>query len=286
MSNSDDAVAEVIPPVPGSGAGISARETYRHLRLMLVTLPALMFLAILILAFTGHVEGSISAYYLGPIRDIFVGAMVGTAVCLVVYRGFPAFEDYTLNVAGFYAIFVAFVPTGLAESLASLGAEERQEAVNALRITIGAVIAVTMVFVVLERRFGHWSIPDLLERQTTRWVFIVTNVLGLAFLALVLVNGFANDSFQGIHLAAAVLLFLSLAGAVASHAWPGTFGGTGTGVKAYRTIFFLMLTGLLVAVVLWRLGSEYTALVLEAWEIACFCAFWVMEARRTWPATA
>jgi hypothetical protein len=263
-----------------------ARETYRHLRLMLVTLPALMFLAILILALTGQVEGSISAYYLGPIRDIFVGAMVGTAVCLIVYRGSPAFEDYTLNVAGFYAIFVAFVPTGLAENLASLGAEERQEAVNALRITIGAVIAVTIVFVVLERRFGQWSIPDLLERQTTRWVFIVTNVLGLAFLALVLFRGFADDSFQGIHLAAAVLLFLSLAGAVASHAWPGTFGGAATGVKAYRTIVFLMLTGILVAAVLLALRSEYTALVLEAWEIACFCAFWVMEAKRTWPATA
>jgi hypothetical protein len=177
------------------------------------------------------------------------------------------------------------VPTGLAENLATLGAEERQEAVNALRITIGAVIAVTIIFVVLERRFGHWSIPDLLERQTTRWVFIVTNVLGLAFLALVLVRGFADDTFQGIHLTAAVLLFLSLAGAVASHAWPGTFGGTGPGVKAYRTIFFLMLAGILVAGVLLLMGSKYTALVLEAWEIACFCAFWVMEAKRTWPAT-
>ena len=83
MADSKDALAGVAQPTPGNGAGILARETYRHLRLMLVTLTALMFLAILILAFAGKVESSISAYYLGPMRDVFVGCMVGIAVCLV-----------------------------------------------------------------------------------------------------------------------------------------------------------------------------------------------------------
>ena len=284
MSDNEDALVDTAQPAPGPGAGILARETYRHLRLMLVTLPALMLLAILILSFTGRVEGSISAYYLGPIRDVFVGAMVGTAVCLIVYRGFPPFEDYTLNVAGFYAIFVAFVPTGLTETLAALETEDRREAVAALRISISAVIAITIAFVLVERRFGHWTIPGLLERRATRWVFIATNVLGVGFLVLVAVRGFVGDTFQGIHLAAAILLFVSLAAAVASHAWPGTFGGTAPGVDAYRTIFFLMLAGIPIALVLWALRSEYTVIVLEGWEIALFSVFWVMEAKRTWPA--
>lgn len=286
MADSSEAVAGAAQSANENQARVLARETYRHLRLMLVTLPALMFLAILILAFTGQVEGSISAYYLGPIRDIFVGAMVGTAVCLIVYRGFPPFEDYTLNVAGFYAIFVAFVPTGLTETLDSLGPEERQDAIDALRISIGAVIAITVVFVLLERRFGQWTIPGLLERQATKWVFIVTNVFGVAFLAFVLIRGFADDSFQGVHLAAALLLFASLAAAVASHAWPRPFGGPGQGIKHYRTIFFLMLAGIPIALVLWAMQSEYTVLVLEAWEIFLFSAFWVMEAKRTWPAAS
>ncbi|WP_369373971.1 hypothetical protein AB1046_07670 [Promicromonospora sp. Populi] len=283
MRNSNGAVNS--PPLDAA-ASILARETYRHLRLMLVTLPALMVLAILVLAVTAQFEGSISAYYLGPIRDIFVGAMVGTAVCLIVYRGSPPFEDYTLNVAGFYAIFVAFVPTGLAESFASLGSAERQEAVGALRISIGAVIAIGTVFVLLERRFGHWTIPSLLQRQATKWVFRVTNVLGIGFLILVIITGFVDDSFQGVHFAASVLFFVSLAAAVASHAWPGPFGGSEPGVAAYRIIFGLMLAGILVGFILFRVGSDYTALVLELWEIGLFCAFWVMEARRTWPAVS
>jgi hypothetical protein len=286
MADTNDVVASAAQPAAGTGANILARETYRHLRLMLVTLTALMFLAILILSFAGQVEGSISAYYLGPIRDVFVGAMVGTGVCLIVYRGFPPFEDYTLNVAGVYAIFVAFVPTGLAETLASLGTEERREAVYALRATIGAVIVIAVVFALLEWRFGHWTVPNLLERRATKWVFITTNVLGIAFLALVVLNGFADDSFQGVHLAAAILLFVSLAAAVASHAWPGPFGGTGPGINGYRTIFFLMLAGIPLAVILAVLQSQYTVIVLEAWEIALFSAFWVLEAKRTWPAVS
>lgn len=286
MADSSEAVAGSAQPVPGAGARILAGETYRHLRLMLVTLPALMFLAILILAFTGQVEGSISAYYLGPIRDVFVGAMVGTAVCLIVYRGFPPFEDYTLNVAGVYAIFVAFVPTGLTEALASLGTEERQEAVYALRTTIGAVLVIAAVFALVEWRVGLWTVPDLLERRATKWVFIGTNILGIAFLALVALRGFADDSFQGVHLAAAILLFVSLAAAVASHAWPGPFGGPGPGVTRYRTIFYLMVAGVPIAVVLALLRSEYTVIVLEAWEIGLFSAFWVLEAKRTWPAAS
>ncbi|MFC8800074.1 hypothetical protein ACFT2C_20265 [Promicromonospora sp. NPDC057138] len=284
MSDNDDAVTGIAQPAPDAEAGMRAGETYRHLRLMLVTLTALLFLSILIVSFTGQLEGSISAYYLGPIRDIFVGAMVGTAVCLIVYRGFPPFEDYTLNVAGFYAIFVAFVPTGLTETLASLEAQDQKAAIDALRVTIGVVILITIAFVLVEQRFGQWTIPGLLDQQATKWVLIGTNVLGAAFLVLVIVNGFVDDSFKWIHLSAAILLFVSLAAAVASHAWPGPFGGSGPGVSTYRTIFFLMLTGVPIALVLAALHSPYTVIVLEAWEIGLFSAFWILEAKRTWPA--
>ena len=89
------------------------------------------------------IQGSISAYYLGPMRDVFVGCMVGIAVCLVAYRG-EALEDYALNLAGFYALFVAFVPTQLAHSLAKLETEqERADVIASLRVTIAAVLLVT-----------------------------------------------------------------------------------------------------------------------------------------------
>lgn len=261
-----------------------ARETYRHLRLMLVALPGLIVVAIVLLFFAGTLEGSISAYYAQPIRDVFVGAMVGTAVCLVVYRGRPPFEDYALNVAGFYAICVAFIPTGFAENLATLEPDERGQALFGLRASLISLVLVTAAFVYAEWRFGHWTVPSLLRRPATKWPFVLVNVVGLGFLLLVVVRGFLADEFAGVHGTAAVLLFVSLALAVATHAWPGPFGGEGSGVKAYQGIVGLMVLGLPLAGVLALMGSEQTVLILEVWEIALFTVFWALEAIRTWHA--
>ncbi|NTW39801.1 MAG: hypothetical protein HGA44_07905 [Cellulomonadaceae bacterium] len=264
---------------------VLARETYRHLRMMLVTLPVLILLAILGLALRGTVETSISSYYGQPIRDVFVGALVGMAVCLVAYRGFPPFEDYVLNLAGFFAVFVAFVPNTLVGDLAELSEPDREEALFGLRASLVAVLVVTAVFVWLERRFGHWTLPTLLQQPVTRSVLIVSNVLAPAFLALVVVNGFFHDHFEGVHAGAAILLFASLAMAVATHAWPARLGGPGHGDGRYQRIFWLMAAGIPLALVLELVvKTEYTVIILEGWEIAWFAAFWIMEARRTWPA--
>ena len=48
----------------------------------------------------GELERSISAYYGGPVRDIFVGALFAIAACLVAYQGVGLLEDYALNGAG------------------------------------------------------------------------------------------------------------------------------------------------------------------------------------------
>ena len=64
----------------------------------------------------GELERSISAYYGGPVRDIFVGALFAIAACLVAYQGVGLLEDYALNGAGFYAL----VPTGFGELMDEL----------------------------------------------------------------------------------------------------------------------------------------------------------------------
>ena len=107
----------------------------------------------------------------------------------------------------------------------------------------------------------------------------------VGFLALVVVNGFFDDDFAGVHLAAAVLLFVSLAMAVATHAWPGRLGGAGPGDRGHKVIFGVMAAGIPLALVL-KFVFEYkrTVLALEAYEIAVFAVFWVREAVRTWDA--
>ncbi|MHA7208334.1 hypothetical protein [Arthrobacter sp. MDT1-65] len=112
--------------------GEGTRITYDVLRWMMIGLPALLFTVTVLYAWrTGSLEGSISAYYGGPVRDVFVGVVVATAACMVAYRGWFALEDFALNAAGFFAVFVALVPDGLGTIMGDL--RDREAALATVR---------------------------------------------------------------------------------------------------------------------------------------------------------
>jgi len=57
-------------------------------------------------------RGSMSAYYYSPaVGDLFVGALFAVGVFLYLYKGFSRAEDWSLNLAGLFAIGVAMAPT-------------------------------------------------------------------------------------------------------------------------------------------------------------------------------
>src|SRR4029450_8920401 len=65
------------------------RVTYLYLRWLMVLLPAMLLVVTVFTAVQQQkLESSISAYYGGPVRDVFVGVMFGTAACMVAYRGY------------------------------------------------------------------------------------------------------------------------------------------------------------------------------------------------------
>src|SRR5215218_9129851 len=138
------------------------RITYDYVRWLLVCLPALLFVVTIVTAWQqGELERSISAYYGGPVRDIFVGALFAIAACLVAYQGVGLLEDYALNGAGFYAVFVALVPTGFAELMNELqqnpspdGHETANHGWNR-RKSLTSVLVLCLVLVVREVATGN-----------------------------------------------------------------------------------------------------------------------------------
>ena len=131
------------------------RITYDYVRWLLVCLPALLFVVTTLTALQqGELERSISAYYGGPVRDIFVGALFAIAACLVAYQGVGLLEDYALNGAGFYAVFVALVPTGFGELMDELQRNPTPDGVSPadhvwfLRIALTSVLVLCLVLVV------------------------------------------------------------------------------------------------------------------------------------------
>lgn len=295
------------------------RLTYSYLRWLMALLPAVLFVVTVAMAIVqGELEGSISAYYGGPVRDVFVGVLIAVAVLLVVYQGATALEDYNFNGAGFYAAFVALVPTGLVDDLHALdrGLEIPPEGVGpaeyvwSLRISLSVVVALSVVLMVHELRSTR-RLQRLLTGDRLSLTFVAVTLATLVgFQVLVMwqlwVPGVGEVTMDGlrsvpllseipllgnlrIHDLAAIFFICALAIGVWCHAWPRTAASGGetlasaslVGLRSYRAIFALMVAGPLVA---WVGASLFApgrmVILLEWWEIALFSVFWVLETRR------
>jgi hypothetical protein len=87
-------------------------QTYFGLRYGLVILSAMLYIGVLIQWLYYHCsQGSISAYYFTPVRPVLIASLSAIGVSLIVYRAKRDLENSVLDVAGFLAIIVAFVPT-------------------------------------------------------------------------------------------------------------------------------------------------------------------------------
>src|SRR5690625_3808628 len=114
----------------GSVGALAARATYRYLRLTMIALPSLLLVATALACCWRGIRGpALSAYCLGPSRAVFVGVMMPIAAGLVVYRGSTPLEDFSRDVAGFSAVFVALAPPDLGLALAALDTSARAELV-------------------------------------------------------------------------------------------------------------------------------------------------------------
>lgn len=286
------------------------RETYAALRWLMVLLPAVLFgVSVATAIRTGHLETSISAYYGGPLRDLFVGVLIAVGVCLLAYRGSNTVEHYNLKGAGFYAIFVALVPTGLEGILEDLRGAlvlapdgvSPAAYIWSLRFSLTAAAVLCLVFLGRE----VWALIRRRARSDPMAVAFVavTMAVLLAFLALALwqlwvppVEAVALDGLGvgglrvRIHDLAAIFLLAALVVAVWSHAWPlaaarrtgdGVANGEVAAQNGYRIILVLMLAGpVVVGLVSWFVAPEHFVLLLEWWEIALFAVFWSMETKR------
>lgn len=261
------------------------QETLRYLRLMLLVVPLLLVVAILLYGlWTGTIEDSISSYYLGPARDLFVAMMVTIGVLLVVYKG-PPLENHALNLAGFYAMFVALVPTRLDETLGMLAAADREALVRSIQVSVIAVVVVAAVFTWLDWKTMPWSPTALMQSRSTRFLTLASWVLLAGFLALLLWRTWEGKEFAGVHLAATLLLIGSMGIAIASHLGHESLGTTDTSGgrrHQYAGLLVLMALGVLALLVMAALGVRQAVFLVEWWEIGLFAYFWFLETKRTW----
>ncbi|GAA1711675.1 hypothetical protein GCM10009809_04900 [Isoptericola hypogeus] len=91
----------------------NAAATYHYLRVAIIGMTAMLVVAVLLEdadPASGVRLGSISASWYTPAQSIFVAVLVGTGAAMIAIRG-RGMQEPLLNLAGFLAPVVAFVPT-------------------------------------------------------------------------------------------------------------------------------------------------------------------------------
>jgi hypothetical protein len=94
-------------------------KTYTLLRVGMagigIFFPLVLWLVGLIVGV--QLQGSISAYYHTPMRNVFVGSLFAIGAFLYLYKGVTTRENIVLNFAGVFAVLVALLPPGAPPNL-------------------------------------------------------------------------------------------------------------------------------------------------------------------------
>jgi hypothetical protein len=285
--------------------------TYRYLR-MIMTLPSTFL--VLATLFEAASRGwmfrdSISDSYQGPVRDVFVGALMASGICMIAYKGRSKLEDYALNFAGFNAFFVALVPNNFTAVLNEAASTSittgdvitRQQMLTNLRFVLIALLITAALFIYLDYKLMNWKALKWGKDETkfASALAVISWVTEIIFI-LIIVGGvlvgeetlFGLSIFGLLHFSAAALLIANLSFAVASHAFPGKLRSPElnadaektsiSALRGYRLIVLAMWGGLVIGGLCIYLGVSYSVIVTEYVELALFVAYWLVATRRDW----
>ena len=277
-----------------------ALTTYRSLRIAMPILVVVLGASISYQIFAPTADdcwlGSISAYYYTSARAVFVASLCAIGTCLIVYKGGTTREDIALNVSGFMAFFVAFIPTPLAEvdeaapacARSNVPSEAQLVAAldnNIVALLVGATVTVG-VMAWFRRRTRRSGGPTAASPAA---VYLT----GAAVLAAWVVFTVDPELVRRCgHLAAAIALFAGIVGVVAVNSF--TFSWLDAEAvaarpayrRSYRVILVLMLLVVVVFGVLALCGVfDHAVFWLEAGVIALFAAYWVLQTLELWDVT-
>lgn len=269
-----------------------AIKTYRYLRIGIIA--AVVLLAVSIAIERSKVDcwqTSISAYYYTPVRAIFVGTMIAVGLSLIVYKGRSTVEDVCLNFAGMLAPVVAVAPTtdvgrcwSVAPSplpvnddgsLADWVVTNIDNNIYALLIAgfVGLGVAAIIAMVV------NRSVRAPIEKgeRGTRVSLVVTALV--LFFGWWLIQNWGDFNTRA-HGFAAVVMFVFLIGVIVAKAVEHR-DDRRVWFWVYAVLAALMVFGgILIPTT--RVFGDHTVFALEAYEIAFFAFYWIVQTAENW----
>ncbi len=280
---------------PTAEIDVASIQTYRYVRAAIIGAVLLLFLAVVlqIIADGGAIRSSISEYYYGPVRSVFVGTLVATGLALVAIKGRPVVEEIALNLAGMLAPVVAFVPTPVpaSDGLCREGAKRciGAEFLPGVENNVAALILIGLPVLVL----AWWTvIRSDVPNRATRLSLTGATVVWAGF-AIWFFWGPRDPFLETAHYVAALSMF----GLIVVVVWYNAlrtdhaFQMAGRFVSyrvIYRIIAGFMAVVLLMALVYYWASAASSrpdfpvVFVLEAVLLVLFTTFWLAQTLEFW----
>jgi hypothetical protein len=99
------------PKVPKTDLTYSYLALRNSLGWIGILLPFVLVLGMLLFFAGNPVQKTISQYYYTGMRDVLVGSLCAIALFLFFYKGYNKWENRSANIAGLFAIGIAWFPT-------------------------------------------------------------------------------------------------------------------------------------------------------------------------------
>ncbi len=280
--------------------GHTMQATYRYLRLAIILLTALLAFSVLlqVIADDGVLLISVSAYYYTGAQDVFVASLAAIGACLIIYRGRSATEDILLNVSGYLAFFVAFVPTSpVLVSMADDGARAAPVTVppgqvDAVVQNTWALLAAGAIGLILEVALTPQR--ERLRHSRGARFTLATSAVGYLVLAGWFMLGRGTFLDFG-HEVAAVLLFAGVIGVVGVNAVAcaqaheeecAERGEDEPPIRRYLNRytygFAIMILTVVICLLVLRPLVHQWVFIMEAALIAQFLGFWITQTVERW----
>ncbi|MDX8031924.1 hypothetical protein SK803_16995 [Lentzea sp. BCCO 10_0856] len=262
--------------------GESVEQTYFSLRLTLTLIVVMLLVA---LAIQGVREWcamhSISAFYYSPLQPMFVGVLVAIGICLIVYQGTTYLENLLLDIAGFMAFIVAFVPTADPKSVCTgkgyvgLGVEQSFLVWrNVLPLLLVAFMATFIAFGVRLKKDKSAPHPRLEVRRIGAGLGAQLVVLA----ALLFLNGQFVQRAHGI--AATTLFVCIIAVVVINHIGRKDDSSVTERKNVYGWVAAVMAGTLIVCVAAHLIFKlPHLILIIETLLITEFAVYWAIQTK-------
>jgi uncharacterized membrane protein len=270
-----------------------ALTTYRYLRITMPVLVVILGTSVIYQVFAPTADdcwlGSISAYYYTSARAVFVACLCAIGTCLIIYRGNTTAEDVALNISGFMAFVVAFIPTPLKKidgpadptDCARSNVPSEQQLVAALNNNIFALLVGATVAVGVIAWFRSRPRTADAPAPPSALAMLLTSAAVASAWAIFAVS--PERVRNSGHIVAAVIVFAGIVIVVAINA----AAAENRYKHAYRAIFVGMLAVVGVLGVIALLDTfDHAVFWLESGVIALFAVYWVVQTFELWNVTS